>query len=135
MAVRARQYPRLFIDSGDYWLNSSNTTFQEALNESRLSVVFTKSAFVLGHLLFWMLAVYGIYTQRERLVQLGHLMLFPVFLVLVQLPMWVETRYSLPIIPLVAIMASAGALHLFEHVRSMERAGATATRVGSPSPF
>lgn len=135
MAVRARQYPRLFIDSGDYWLNSSNTTFQEALNESRLSVVFTKSAFVLGHLLFWMVAVYGVYTQRERLVELGHLTLFPVFLVLVQLPMWVETRYSLPVIPLVAIMASAGALHLFEHVRSMERAGAAATRVGSPSPF
>jgi 4-amino-4-deoxy-L-arabinose transferase-like glycosyltransferase len=135
LSVRARQYPRLFIDSGDYWLHPSTLTFQEALRESRFIMVFRKIVFVFGHMLFWSVAFYGVYTQRKRFVELSHLTLFPIFLLLAQLPMWVETRYSLPIIPLVTIMASAGVVHLIENVRVIERTRAGSAKVSSPSAF
>lgn len=112
LKLRAKQYPRLFIDSGDYWLGSSNTTFGAALRERRPLVILTKLAFVLGNLLVFALAAFGLYKERARFVQLSHLILFPLFLLLAQLPMWIEARYSLPVMPAVVIFAAVGALRL-----------------------
>jgi hypothetical protein len=106
--VRAKQYPRLFMDSGDYLLGSHNVTFGQALRKPRPLVVLVKVAFMLGNLLFMLLVAYGLYVERKRFVELSHLWLFPLFLLLAQLPFWIEARYSLPIVPVMIIFAAVG---------------------------
>jgi len=108
LRARLKQYPRLFLDSGDYLLGSRNVTFNEALHERRTLVVITKLSFMLGNIGIFLLAVYGSFLERKRLVALSHIILFPVFLSLVHLPMWIENRYSLPMMPLVLILAVRG---------------------------
>ncbi len=112
LVVRAKQYPRLFMDSGDYLLGSHNVTFGQALREPRPLVVLVKVAFMLGNLLFVLLVAYGLYVERRRFVELSHLWLFPLFLLLAQLPFWIEARYSLPIVPVMVIFAAVGVARL-----------------------
>jgi len=50
-------------------------------------------------------------TQRTRFAELSHLTLFPLFLALVSLPLWIEPRYGLPMMPLIAILSAAGTEH------------------------
>ncbi|MCU1264925.1 MAG: glycosyl transferase family 39 [Acidobacteria bacterium] len=108
LRARVKQYPRLFLDSGDYLLGSRNTTFTAALHEHRASVVLLKVGFVLGNITIFLLGGYGIVVERRRFVSLSHITLFPIFLVLIHLPMWIESRYSLPIMPLMLIFAARG---------------------------
>jgi len=108
LRARLKQYPRLFLDSGDYLLGSSNVTFDEALHGRHALVLIIKISFMLGNIAVFVLAIYGIFLERGRLVSLSHIILFPVFLSLIHLPMWIESRYSLPIMPLVLILAARG---------------------------
>ena len=108
LRARLRQYPRLFLDSGAYLLGSSNVTFEEALQERRAFVIIIKVGFILGNIAIFVLATYGMFLERTRFVSLSHIILFPVFLSLIHLPMWVESRYSLPMMPLVLILAARG---------------------------
>jgi len=108
LRARVKQYPRLFLDSGDYLLGSSNVTFDEALQKRRALVVIIKICFMLGNIAIFVLAVYGIFLERRRFVSLSHIILFPVFLSLIHLPMWIESRYSLPMMPLALILAARG---------------------------
>ena len=108
LRARLKQYPRLFLDSGDYLLGSSNVTFDEALQKRRALVVIIKICFMLGNIAIFVLAVYGIFLERRRFVSLSHIILFPVFLSLIHLPMWIESRYSLPMMPLALILAARG---------------------------
>jgi 4-amino-4-deoxy-L-arabinose transferase-like glycosyltransferase len=106
LRARLKQYPRLFLDSGDYLLGSSNVTFNEALQQRRALVVIIKLSFILGNIAIFLLAIYGIFLERGRFVSLSHIILFPIFVSLIHLPMWIESRYSLPIMPLVLILAA-----------------------------
>jgi 4-amino-4-deoxy-L-arabinose transferase-like glycosyltransferase len=115
LRVRLKQYPRLFLDSGDYLLGSSNITFKEALEKGRALVVITKISFMLGNVAIFVLALYGIFLERRHFVSLSHIILFPVFLFLVHLPMWVESRYSLTVMPLVLILAARGIYGLWTY--------------------
>jgi len=108
LRARLKQYPRLFLDSGDYLLGSSNITFNEAIQKRRALVVIVKISFVLGNIAIFVLAIYGIFLERKCYVSLSHIILFPVFLSLIHLPMWIESRYSLPMMPLVLILAARG---------------------------
>jgi 4-amino-4-deoxy-L-arabinose transferase-like glycosyltransferase len=108
LRARLKQYPRLFLDSGDYLLGSSNITFNEALQRRRALVVISKISFMLGNIAVFVLAVYGIFLERRHFVSLSHIILFPVFLCLIHLPMWIESRYSLPLMPLTLILAARG---------------------------
>lgn len=108
LRARMKQYPRLFLDSGDYLLGSSNLTFDEALQKGRASVLIIKISFMLGNIAVFLLAMYGVFLERGRFVSLSHIILFPVFVLLIHLPMWIESRYSLPIMPLVLILAARG---------------------------
>lgn len=112
LLVRAQQYPKLFLDSGNYVLGSDNLPVRQALSESRYGVLLVKGAFVLGNLLAIAIAAFGLYVARKRLLTLFHLIAFPAFLLLVQLPTWTESRYSLPIMPVVAIFFAVGSLRL-----------------------
>lgn len=106
--ARLKQYPRLFLDSGDYLLRDNNATFTEALHQRRMFVVVIKVTFILGNLAILLLAICGIFVERRRFVALSHIILFPIFLSLVHLPMWIESRYSLAMMPLVLILAARG---------------------------
>jgi len=108
LRARLKQYPRLFLDSGDYLLGSRNMRFDEALQKRRASVLIVKMSFMLGNIAILVLAIYGIFLERKRFVSLSHIILFPVFLCLIHLPMWIESRYSLPMMPLVLILAARG---------------------------
>jgi 4-amino-4-deoxy-L-arabinose transferase-like glycosyltransferase len=108
LRARLKQYPRLFLDSGDYLLGSNNLTFNEALQKRHASVLIVKVSFMLGNIAVLMLAIYGIFLERRRFASLSHIILFPIFLCLIHLPMWIESRYSLPMMPLVLILAARG---------------------------
>lgn len=88
---RVRQYPWLFIDTGAY-LHPTNLQLASAV----------KWAFVLGNALVLLLALWGAVLHRHEL----HLVLFPLFIVLFHLPLWVEPRYSLPMVPLMIALSS-----------------------------
>jgi hypothetical protein len=119
LAVRAKQYPKLFVDTGDYLLGSGNVSLRAALRRPRPLVLLVKLSFVFGNLLVFALAALGVFTERARLVSLGHLVLFPVFLLAAHLPMWVESRYALPMMPAVFIFAAAGAAGFPRFVRAV----------------
>ena len=121
LVVRAKQYPRLFMDSGDYLLGSNNVPIGQALRERRWLVILTKLAFILGNALFFALAAFGIYVERKRFVPLAHITLFPIFLALVHLPMWIEARYAVPMLPLAAILSTVGLLRLLEVLKGSKR--------------
>jgi len=108
LRARLKQYPRFFLDSGDYLLGSSNITFNEALQDRRALVVLLKLSFMLGNIAVFLLAIYGMFLERRRFVSLTHIILFPIFLCLIHLPMWIEGRYSLPMMPLVLILTARG---------------------------
>jgi hypothetical protein len=125
LRTRLRQYPRLFLHSGDYLLGSSNITFGEALHERKALVVIFKVSFILGNVAIFLLAIYGIFLERRRFVLLSHIILFPLFLCLIHLPMWIESRYSLPMMPLVLILAARGIEGLQNRAR---------TKISAPGP-
>ena len=114
IAVRAKQYPRLFLESGDYLLGSHSRPLAEALREGRLLVVVTKFGFMLGNLIVIALGLCGMFLERRRFVWLSHITLFPVYLSVVHLPVWVEPRYSLPMMPEVAILTAVGLVWLIK---------------------
>jgi len=116
LRTRLKQYPRLFLDSGDYLLGSSNVTFSAAIQERRPLVIITKISFMLANIATFASAICGIVLERRRLVSLSHIILFPVFLSLIHLPMWIESRYMLPMMPLVLILAARGIEGLWKYV-------------------
>ena len=106
--VRAGQYPKLFLDSGNYALGRHNIPIGQALAESRFWVLLVKVSFLAINILSLGIAILGIISERKRIHLLIHMIAFPLFLLLVQLPMWTESRYSLPIMPMVAIFFAVG---------------------------
>lgn len=121
LIVRAKQYPRFFMDSGDYLLGSHNITIGQAWHERQWLVILTKTAFILGNLLFFGLTAFGIFIARKRFVALAHITLFPVVLTLVHLPLWIEARYALPMVPLATILAALGLVRLIELSKRYKR--------------
>ena len=112
LVVRAEQYPKLFVDSGNYLLGSHNIPIGQALSEGRFRVLLVKGLFFGGNLFVMGMAVLGLSTTRKRILSLIHMISFPIFLLLAQLPMWTESRYSLPIMPMVAIFFAVGLVRL-----------------------
>jgi hypothetical protein len=102
LAVRAQQYPRLFMDD--------SVIYQ---NEPPL-LIFKGILFHLCSLIALALAVFGAAIERARFASLSHIILFPAFLLIVHLPLWIEPRFSVPMMPMVAILAVVGSIHLFE---------------------
>ncbi len=89
LRIRIRQYPRLFMDG------------QVLLPGGRVR----QFAFLLGNLVLLILAVVS---WRKEL----YLITFPLFLALIHIPLWTENRYSLPMMPMVIVLAVLGARRL-----------------------
>jgi hypothetical protein len=84
LAVRARQYPLLFVDRGEY------------------IGAWAEPFFLAGNLALLVSAIIGAWILRPG----PELWAFPAFIALSQLPMWTESRYTLPIVPFLIVLAA-----------------------------
>lgn len=106
--VRARQWVWLFVDTGDYLpVTSNRVSFRQALSERRVDTLMLKAGFASGTALLTILGVYGAWTARHRAVELVPLWSFPAYLAAAHLPMFVEPRYGLPLVPFLTLFAAA----------------------------
>lgn len=106
LIVRAKQMPRFFIDLGAY-----------IYPNSRILTSVIKMTFLGGNVALFALAILAFYLERTRLVALSYLFLFPIFLTLFHLPMWIESRYSLPMMPFVILLACISLDAIYLRVR------------------
>lgn len=107
---RAKQYPRLFIDSATY-------LYRLLPVPSRM----IQGTFLLGNVTFLLLSIAGLYLARSEWQRVYHLVLFPVFLAIVQFPVLTDPRYSVPIVPMMMIFAAFGAYRILTHNAERER--------------
>jgi 4-amino-4-deoxy-L-arabinose transferase-like glycosyltransferase len=108
--IRARlsQYPFLFVDTGDYLpLQANRITFGRAWSEGILSTLLLKLVFLTGNIAFLVLASYGMWMSRSRALELAPLWTVPIYFAAAHLPVFVEPRYGLPLVPFLATFAGA----------------------------
>jgi 4-amino-4-deoxy-L-arabinose transferase-like glycosyltransferase len=113
--IRARlsQYPWLLIDTGDYFPTRINAvTFFNALRNRHFAPVMLKLSFIASNLLVLALAARGVWFARRRAADLVEVWLFPAFVLVAQLPVWVEPRFAVPIVPFLVMFAAAGLAEL-----------------------
>lgn len=103
LRIRIRQYPRLFMDG------------QEMLPGGKVR----QFSFLIGNLVLLILAVVS---WRKEL----YLISFPLFLALIHIPLWTDNRYSLPMMPMVIILAVLGARKLLLQGQRSPRVSAIA---------
>lgn len=106
LVVRAQQYPRLFMDDSVVYQDEPTLLLLKGI------------LFHVCNLVIITLAVIGAFTERARFASLGHVIFFPAFILIVHLPLWIEPRYSLPMMPMVAILAAVGTMYLFSRLRA-----------------
>lgn len=75
-----------------------------------------KAGFASGNVLVACLAVAGLWLQRRRLGQLLPLWSYPVYLLLAHMPVSVEQRFGLPLVPFAMISAGVAVVALFDRV-------------------
>lgn len=118
--ARIRQWPWLFLDSGDYLpIEANRFSFRQALAMRHASTIAVKLGFIAGNATVLMLAAFGVWASRHRLVELSPLWSFPIFLAAAHIPMYVEPRYGLPIVPFTIIFAAEGINQLFRRSRTL----------------
>jgi 4-amino-4-deoxy-L-arabinose transferase-like glycosyltransferase len=115
LVARVQQYPRLFVDTGSY-LPGRDVPLRTDFQQGHLARAFIRSAFAVGNLLAFLLALVAIIVERRLFVSLGCLTLFPIYLCLVHLPIWIEPRYGLPMMPLIAILATVGLMAVLQRL-------------------
>jgi 4-amino-4-deoxy-L-arabinose transferase-like glycosyltransferase len=114
LMTRARQYPWLFVDSGEYVPVAANgVAFRTALAERQLDTIGLKLGFIVGNTLLVIAALCGAWISRRRLISLAPLWTFPAFLAVAQLPMHTQPRYGLPLVPFLATFAAAGIMAIY----------------------
>ena len=94
--VRLKQYPRFWLGTGDMI--------------SMQPVV--KYGYILGAVLFWGLAVIGLFLARRRWRELYPLALFPVLLAGAHFLGSAEERYSLGLVPVAAVFAGSAVIRM-----------------------
>ena len=113
LRARVRQWPWLFLDSGDYLpIEANRFSFRQALGIGKMSTVVIKLGFLIGNTLVLALAVFGVWVSRRRFSELSPIWSFPAFLTLAHAPMAVEPRYGLPLVPFTLIFAASGVTYL-----------------------
>lgn len=117
LIARSQQYPRLFIDSGSYVFGNEGIAFTSVLRQRRTGQAIVRIGFILGNILVFFFALVGLIAERARFVVLSHITLFPIFLSAISLPLWIEPRYGLPMMPLVAILSANGMVAVWESWR------------------
>ena len=113
LVARAQQYPRLFIDSGSYLFGREGIPLRAAMNEGKFGQVLIRTALVLANVLIPLLALLGLIVRRAEFVRLSEIALFPIYLAIVALPLWIEPRYGLPMMPSMAILSAIGMVEIW----------------------
>ncbi len=106
LIARSKQYPIFFADLGQYFFSGPG--------KWKTTVV---TVFLAGNLIMLLLSAYGLYLGKDNFVVHLPISLWPIYMTLVHLPMWVEPRYSLPMMPMLAIFASIGISKLFTIIK------------------
>lgn len=113
VGIRARQWPWLVLDTGDYLPVAANrTSFSGALAARQVSTIALKTLFIGGNALLLLLAAYGAMSLRGRLQETIPLWTFPVYVMTAHLPVYVEPRYGLPLVPFLVVLAAEGVRRL-----------------------
>jgi hypothetical protein len=73
------------------------------------------------------LAVAGLWLQRRRLGQLLPLWSYPAYLLLAHMPVSVEERFGLPLVPFAMMFAGVALVALFDRVAAGRQAPASQT--------
>jgi hypothetical protein len=110
MLSRANQYPRLFVDTG--------MAIAAKLPSSWMKTV--KWISIIGSMAFVALASFGVIWRRCQWPELEYLLAFPVFFLVTQFPMLTDPRYSIPIVPEMAIFAAVALAALASHMGRAE---------------
>lgn len=128
IGVRVRQEPRLFIDTGDQLpLAVNERSFGDAWRDGYYDTVLLKAGFAIGNVLVACLAVAGLWLQRRRLGQLLPLWSYPAYLLLAHMPVSVEERFGLPLVPFAMMFAGVALVALFDRVAAGRQAPASQT--------
>lgn len=130
LIVRAQQFPRLFIDSGSYVFGNEGIPFRAVIRERRIGQALVRIGFILGNVLVFVFAIVGIIAERARFVSLSHLSLFPILLAAISLPLWIEPRYGLPMMPMIAVLSAVGVARSGKALRD-KLIAADLTRIGA----
>jgi hypothetical protein len=131
--IRLRQWPWLFIDTGDYLpVGANRLSFREAVREHHFSTIALKGAFVGGNILLFVFAVYGASSLRGRIQTTMPVWTFPLYLAAAHGPVYVEPRYGLPLVPFLTMLAAAGVTTWLHTVDAESRREAEG-RLGSQS--
>jgi len=117
LKVRSKQYPRLFIDSGDYLLGARNMSFGQAITELNLLVIFVKLFFLIFSFATLLFFLIGIWIAGKDFLNLPYIFLFPYFMMLIHLPMWIDFRYNLASAPFIYIISTIGLIGLFQKAK------------------
>lgn len=118
LKVRVQQYPMLYIDNCGFLLGSKDIQMRQALNEGKYYVIVVKLSFVIGSAIVLFLAILGLWYLRKDFFNYFYLWVFPVFLALIHLPMWIESRYFLPAVPFFYILTTVGAVGLYKALKT-----------------
>ena len=109
LKVRVKQYPRLFFQSGDPPLSGLQLpSLAQAIKELDFFGIFIKVGVVAATAAVFLLFAFGFAGFIKHYPRLLHIYLLPMFFMLIHLPMWCESRYLLPVMPFVYIVAVYG---------------------------
>jgi hypothetical protein len=109
LRVRVRQWPWLLIDTGDYLpVDANHFSFGDALRTMRVSTLVLKLGFIGGNLVLVVLAARGAWSLLTRWEETLALWSFPLYLILAHVPVYVEPRYGLPLVPFLAVLGAEG---------------------------
>lgn len=117
LKARAKQYTRLYIDSAPYILGRNNIRLEDAIQDGHWFFIIFKLLLVSRTFIALGLSIVAIVLLRNRFAEISHLILFPVYLMLVHLPLWTENRYLLPIAPFLCILSAYSLVRIFERVK------------------
>ena len=87
-------------------------SFRQALATAHVSTIVIKLGFIVGNAIVFALTMFGLWVSRHRLLELSPVWSFPVFLTAAHIPMYIEPRYGLPLVPFMLIFAAVGVTHL-----------------------
>ena len=116
LKVRVKQYPRLFFETKDSLLGGLRLPpLSQAVKESDFLVIFIKVGFVAASAALFLLFAFGSAGFIKRYPRLLHIYLLPIFFMLIHLPMWTESRYLLPVMPFIYVVAVYGLVILKDY--------------------
>jgi 4-amino-4-deoxy-L-arabinose transferase-like glycosyltransferase len=115
---RLKEYPRLWVSTGDYLLKGRDQSFREAWAQRKYFLVTLKLVLlIMLGILPAALALSGIFGLRSWLVDLLPLWAFPLYLTLARLPFVIAPRNTLPAHPYMLLFAVCGAIYLWRLAR------------------